>query len=72
MRVILNGRKVGNGDRACYFENKTYFTKRVVETKSTSRVVSSLAYSKGRVKPNQIEEKEANEYARNLLRNQRF
>jgi hypothetical protein len=28
MKIILNGRKVGNGDRACYFENKAYFTKR--------------------------------------------
>jgi len=28
MRIILNGRKVGNRDDACYFENKAYFTKR--------------------------------------------
>jgi hypothetical protein len=28
MRIILDGRKVGNGDIAVYFENKAYFTKR--------------------------------------------
>jgi hypothetical protein len=28
MKIILNGRKVDNGDDACYFENKAYFTKR--------------------------------------------
>lgn len=28
MKVVLDGRRVGNGDDACYFENKAYFTKR--------------------------------------------
>lgn len=28
MRIILNGRKVGNGDLAVYFQNRAYFTKR--------------------------------------------
>jgi hypothetical protein len=28
MRIILDGRKVGNGDIAVYSENKAYFTKR--------------------------------------------
>ena len=28
MRIIPNGKKVGNGDIAVYFQNKAYFTKR--------------------------------------------
>jgi hypothetical protein len=28
MRIVLNGRKVGNGDLACYDRNKAYFTKK--------------------------------------------
>ena len=28
MKIVLNGRKVGNKDVACYSENKAYFTKR--------------------------------------------
>jgi hypothetical protein len=27
MRVVLDGRRVGNGDRACYYRNKAFFTK---------------------------------------------
>ena len=29
MKIRLDGRKVGNGDIAVYFENKAYFQKRI-------------------------------------------
>jgi len=28
MRIIVDGRKAGKGNRACYSESKAYFTKR--------------------------------------------
>jgi hypothetical protein len=28
VKIILNGRKAGNGDNACYFKNKACFQKR--------------------------------------------
>jgi len=36
MRIVLNGRKVGNGDIAVYFQNKAYFKKRIEQTNSTA------------------------------------
>jgi hypothetical protein len=70
MKIILNGRKIGNGGDACYFENKAYFTKRGLE-KSTvlHELYHHLAYSKGIEKPDRIEEKEANNNAKDFLKN---
>jgi len=67
MRIILNGRKVGNGDSACYIENKAYFTKRGL----TKRIILHECYqhlmdAKGFDIPIRKEEKEANTYARNF------
>ena len=28
MKIVVDGRRVGNGDEACYYDNKAYFTKR--------------------------------------------
>jgi len=28
MRIIVDGRRAGKGNRACYFENRAYFTKK--------------------------------------------
>jgi hypothetical protein len=69
MRIILNGRKVGNGDRACYFENKAYFTKRGLKKRTVlHELYHHLIFVKGIDKPNRAEEKEANLFARKLLR----
>jgi hypothetical protein len=70
MKIVLNGRKVGNGDRACYFENKAYFTKRGLKRRTVlHELYHHLAYSKGMEKPERIEEKEANSYAKEFLKN---
>jgi hypothetical protein len=73
MRIILNGRKVGNGDSACYFESKAYFTKRGLNKRTVlHELYHHLVYSEGIEKANRVEEKEANGFAREILRNQRF
>ena len=43
MRIVLNGRKVGNGDRACYFESKAYFTKRGLKKRKLIVMQASLS-----------------------------
>lgn len=69
MKIVLNGRKVGNEDIAVYFENKAYFTKRGLTKRTVlHELYHHLAYSKQLDKPCRIEEKEANNYARDFLR----
>jgi hypothetical protein len=64
MRIILNGRKVGNGDDACYFENKAYFTKRGLNRRTIlHELYHHLIKMKGLELPERIEEKQANVYA---------
>jgi len=68
MIIILNGRKVGNGDLAVYFQNKAYFTKRGL-TKRTilHELYHHLAYVNGLDIPETKEERAANSYARDFL-----
>lgn len=69
MRIILNGRKVGNGDRACYFENKAYFTKKGLNKRTTlHEFYHHLVDAKRLDIPIRKEEKEANKYAREFLK----
>jgi hypothetical protein len=68
MKIILNGRKVGNGYIAYYFENKAYFTKRGLKKRTVlHELYHHLAYSKLMEKPDRIEEREANGYVRAFL-----
>jgi len=68
MRIVLDGRKVGNGDTAVYFENKAYFTKRGL-TKRTMlhEFYHHLVYVNSLDIPKTKEEKAANGYARDFL-----
>jgi hypothetical protein len=69
MEVILNGRKVGNGDSACYFENKAYFTKRGLKKRTMlHEFYHHLVRMKGLELPQQVEEKQANGYASGLVK----
>jgi hypothetical protein len=69
MRIILNGRKVGNGDRACYFENKAYFTKRGLMKRTVlHELYHHLVEMKGLELPERIEEKQANRYASEFVK----
>jgi hypothetical protein len=68
MRIILNGRKVGNGDIAVYFENKAYFTKRGLKKRTIlHELYHHLSYVNGLEMAERKEERDANFYARDFL-----
>ena len=68
MRIILDGRKVGNGYNACYIENEAYFKKRGLNKRAIlHELYHHSVYSKEIEKPNRTEEKEANIHARKFL-----
>jgi hypothetical protein len=68
MKILLNGRKVGNGYIAQYFENKAIFTKRGLKKRTIlHELYHHLIYSKNLEMTNRMEENEANDYARKLL-----
>lgn len=67
MRIILNGRKVGNGDIAVYFENKAYFTKKGLNKRTIlHELYHHLVYVNELEMSRTQEEKDANSYARNF------
>ncbi len=68
MRIILNGRKVGNRDIAVYFHNRAYFTKRGLSKRTVlHELYHHLVYVNGVEMPQRTEEKSANSYARDFL-----
>ncbi len=68
MRIILNGRKVGNGDDACYFENKACFTKRGLNKRTVlHEFYHHLVYSNELEILERTEEREANHYSQAFL-----
>jgi hypothetical protein len=68
MKIILNGRKVGKHNIALYYENRAYFTKKGLKKRTVlHELYHHLVYSKGMKTPSEIEEKEANNYARDSL-----
>jgi hypothetical protein len=69
MKIILNGRKVGNGDDACYFESKAYFSKKGLN-KSTIlyELYHHLIEAKGLEMPYRKKEKEANNYTSEFVK----
>jgi hypothetical protein len=68
MRIILDGRRVGNGNIASYFENKAYFTKRGLTKRTVlHELYYHLAYINDVEIPERIEERAANRFARVFL-----
>jgi hypothetical protein len=68
MKIVLNGRKVGNGDIAVYFENKAYFTKRGLKKRTIlHELYHHLVYVGGLDLPEREEEKVASSYVRGFL-----
>jgi hypothetical protein len=68
MRVIIEGRKVGNGDIAVYFENKAYFTQRGLNKQTVlHELCHHLVYVNDLDLPEKTEERVANNYARDFL-----
>jgi hypothetical protein len=69
MRIVLNSRKVGNGDEACYDRNVAYFTKRGLNRLNVlHELYHHLTYVKNWEMPLRKEEREANTYARLVLK----
>ena len=65
MRIIVDGRRAGRGNRACYFENKAYFTKRGLSKRFVlHEFYHHLIYVKGWEMPSPEEERDANSYVR--------
>jgi len=68
IKIILNGRKVGKHNIALYYENRAYFTKKGLKKRTVlHELYHHLVYSKGMKTSDGIEEKEANNYARDFL-----
>lgn len=79
MRIVFNWRKVGKRNIALYHKNKAYFTKKGLVPLRGAHPVGGkrtvlhelyhhLVYVKGLELPDQVEENEANTYARTFLR----
>ena len=68
MRIVLDGKKVGNGDIAVYFENKAYFTKKGLNKRTVlHELYHHLVYVNGLDLPKTREERAANGYAKDFL-----
>jgi len=73
MKIVFNGRRVGNGNIACYFENRAYFTKRGLKKRTVlHELYHHLVCIKELELSSRIEEKDANNYAREFLKIQFF
>jgi hypothetical protein len=68
MKVVLDSRRAGRGNRGCYFENKAYFTKRGLGKRTVlQEFYHHLVDTKRWDLPSRREEKDANHYAEELL-----
>ena len=67
MRIVLKGRKVGNGDIAVYFQNKAYFTKRGLNKRTIlHELYHHLVYVNDLNISRRVEERDANRYAKDF------
>lgn len=68
MKAILDGKRVGNGDIAVYFQNRAYFTKKGLNKRTAlHELYHHLAYVNCLGIPETKEERAANSYARDFL-----
>jgi len=69
MRIIVDGRKVGNGDEACYCENKAYFTKRGLNKRNVlHELYHHIAEAYGIDTIRVDEERNANRFVREAMK----
>jgi hypothetical protein len=69
MKIVLDGRKVGNGDESCYDDCVAYFTRRGLNKSNVlHELYHHLAYVKNWGMPLKKEEKEASDYSRIVLK----
>jgi hypothetical protein len=68
MKIILNGRRVGNGNIAIYFQNRAHFTKKGLTKRTVlHEFYHHLVYVNNSDMPKTKEERAANQYARDFL-----
>ena len=68
VKIKLDGRKVGNGNIAIYFQNRAYFSKRGLKKRTVlHELYHHLAYVNGLDVSKTEEEKAASSYARDFL-----
>jgi hypothetical protein len=69
MKIVLDGRNVGNGDDACYDERVACFTKRGLNKFNiVHELYHHLVYAKDMDMTIRKEEKEADQFARKILK----
>jgi hypothetical protein len=65
MKIVLDGRRVGNGDIACYDSGKACFTKRGLNKRTVlHELYHHIVEVNGLDMPSRKEESEANRYTR--------
>ena len=68
MKIRLNGRKVGNGDIAVYFQNRAYFTKRGLKKRTAlHELYHHLIYVNDLDMTGTREERAANSYSKAFM-----
>ena len=68
MKITLNGRKVGNGNIAIYFQNRAHFTKKGLKRRTVlHELYHHMVYINGLDMPSTKEEEAANSFARDFL-----
>lgn len=69
MKIVVDGRRVGNGDEAGYEDNIAYFTKRGLNKRNVlHELYHHLSYVNDWVMSGRKEEKEASRYATKILK----
>jgi hypothetical protein len=69
MRVVLDGRRTGNGDLASYHKNKAYFSRKGLNKSNLLHEFYHFLLEKKNIEmPARTEEKEANDYAKGFLK----
>jgi len=68
MKVVVDGRKVGNGYEACYNDNFAYFKKRGLNKRNVlHEFYHHLAYVFDWSMSDKMEEREANRYSKTFM-----
>ena len=69
MKIVVDGRRVGNGDEASYYENKAYFTRRGLnKCNALHELYHHIVEAYELDMSERMEERQANRYARKVLR----
>lgn len=71
MKIVVDGRKVGNNDDACYYDSVAYFKKRRLNKRNVlHEFYHHLAYVFDLDLPDSREEREANRYTKILVKSE--